>query len=171
MKKFTIVLIVAIAASTALAAMPAFPAERTETPAPGISIVGGSDINLVSRQSTLPIVVSNSLGGEVRVVVNLVSGSPKVVVDQQKVSMVIEGGATANAQFPISAIGSGDVVMVAWLTSLSGIEIGPKVTIKLSVNPDIETWAIVLFLGLVAVLVVVGLVRTARKSRSKMGNV
>jgi hypothetical protein len=40
------------------------------------------------------------------------------------------------------------------------------VTIKLSVNPDIETWAIVLFLSLVAVLVVVGLIRTARKSRA-----
>ena len=71
-----------------------------------------------------------------------------------------------NAQFPISAIGSGDVVMVAWLTSLSGIELGPRVPIKLTVYPDIETWAIVLFLSLVAALVVVGLIRTARKSRS-----
>ena len=166
-KNLTIVLIVAIAASLGLSAMPAFPAERTETPSPGVSIVGGSDINLVSRESSFPVVVNNSLGGEVRVVVNLVSGSPKILVGQQKVSMVIEGGSTANAQFPISAIGNGDVVMVAWLTSLSGLEIGPRVTIKLSVNPDIETWAIVLFLSLVAVLVVIGLIRTARKSRSK----
>jgi hypothetical protein len=110
--------------------------------------------------------VSNSLGGEVRVVVNLVSGSPKVIVEQQKVSMVIEGGSTANAQFPISASSSGDVVMFAWLTSLSGNEIGPRVTIRLNVSPDIETWAIVLFLSLVAVLVVVGLIRTSRKSRT-----
>lgn len=165
-KNLTIVLIVAIAASLGLSAMPAFPAERTENPGPGVSIVSGSDINLVSRESSFPVVVNNSLGGEVRVVVNLVSGSPKILVGQKKVSLVIEGGSTANAQFPISAIGSGEVVMVAWLTSLSGIEIGPRVTIKLSVNPDIETWAIVLFLSLVAVLVVVGLIRTARKSRS-----
>ena len=165
-KNLTIVLIVAIAASLGLSAMPAFPAERTETPGPGVSIVGGSDINLVSRESSFPVVVNNSLGGEVRVVVNLVSGSPKILVEQKKVSLVIEGGSTANAQFPISAIGSGEVVMVAWLTSLSGMEIGPRVTIKLSVNPDIETWAIVLFLSLVAVLVVVGLIRTARKSRA-----
>lgn len=166
-KNLTIVLIVAIAASLGLSAMPAFPAQRAVAPAPGVSIVGGSDINLVSRQSSFPVVVNNSLGGEVRVVVNLVSGSPKILVEQQKISLVIEGGSTANAQFPISAVGSGDVVMVAWLTSLSGIEMGPRVTIKLSVNPDVETWAIVLFLSLVAVLVVVGLIRTARKSRSK----
>ena len=166
MKKLTIVLIVAIAASTALAAMPAFPAERTQVTDPGVVIVSGSDINLVSRQSSFPVVVQNNLGGEVRVVVHLASGNPKIIVEQKTVSLVLEAGTTANAQFPISAIGSGDVVMVAWLTSLSGIELGPKVSMKLSVNPDIETWAIVLFLSLVAVLIVVGLIRTARKSRS-----
>jgi hypothetical protein len=165
-KNFTIVLIVAIAASLGLSAMPAFPAERTETPTSEVSIVSGSDINLVSRQSSFPVVVNNSLGGEVRVVVNLVSSSPRVIVEQQKVSLVIEGGSTVNAQFPISAIAGGDVVMVAWLTSLGGVEIGPRVTIKLSVNPHIENWAIVLFLSLVAVLVVVGLFRTVRKSRA-----
>jgi hypothetical protein len=166
LKKFTIVLIVAIAASTALAAMPAFPAERTQTTEPGVSIVGGSDINLVSRQSSFPVVVNNSASGEVRVIVHLVSGNPRIIVEQKTVSLVIEGGTTVNAQFPVSAISGGDVVMVAWLTSLSGLEIGPKVPIKLVANPDVETWAIVLFLSLVAVLLVVGLIRTARKSRS-----
>ena len=166
MKKLTIVLIVAIAASTVLAAIPAFPAERTQVSDPGVVIVSGSDISLVSRQSSFPVVVQNNLGGEVRVIVHLASGNPRIVVEQKTVSLVIEGGTSVNAQFPISAIGSGDVVMVAWLTSLSGIELGPKVSMKLSVNPDIETWAIVLFLSLVAVLVVVGLIRTARKSRS-----
>jgi hypothetical protein len=166
-KNFTIVLIAAIAASLGLSALPAFPAERTETPAPGVSIVSGSDINLVSRESSFPVVVNNSLGGEVRVVVNLLSGSPKIIVEQKKVSLVIKSGVTANALFPISAIGSGDVVMVAWLTSLSGIEIGPRVTIKLNVDPDFETWAIVLFISVLAVLVVVGLIRTARRSRAK----
>ncbi len=166
MKKLTIVLIVAIAASTALAAIPAFPAERTQATEPGVVIVSGSDISLVSRQSSFPVVVQNNLGGEVRVIAHLASGNPKVVVEQKTVSLVIEAGSSVNAQFPISAIGNGDVVMVAWLTSLSGIELGPKVSMKLSVNPDIETWAIVLFLSLVALLVVVGLIRTARKSRS-----
>ena len=166
MKKLTIVLIVAIAASMGMAAMPAFPAEQTENPGPGVSIVGGSDINLVSRQSSFPVVVNNTLGGEVQVIVHLASRSPKITVEQNTLQLEIPGGSTMNAQFPISAIGSGDVVMVAWLTSLSGIELGPRVPIKLTVNPDIETWAIVLFLSLVAVLIVVGLIRTARKSRS-----
>ena len=163
MKKITIVLIVAIAASMGMAAMPAFPAERTETEAHGIAIVGGSEINLVSWRSSFPVVVQNNLTEEFEVLVNLTSGNPKIVVEQKTVSLVIEAGTTATVQFPVSAIGSGDVEMVAWLTSLSGVEIGPKVSIKLTVNPEIETWAIVLFLGLVVVLLVVGLTRTRHK--------
>jgi len=166
LKKITIVLVVAIAASMGMAAMPAFPAERTETPAQGTSIVSGSNITLVARQSTFPVVVSNSLNSEARVIVHLVSTSPKLIVEEKTVWLVMQPGTTVNAKFPVSAIGSGDVVMVAWLTSISGVEIGPRMQIKLTVNPDIESWAIGLFLGLVAVLVIVGFIRTARKSRS-----
>ena len=166
MKKITIVLIVAIAASMGMAAMPAFPAERTETPAPGASIESGSNITLVARQSSVPVVVTNSLDSEVRVIVHLVSTSPKLIVEETTEWLVMQPLTSVNAQFPVSAIGSGDVVMVAWLTSISGVEIGPKVEIKLTVNPDIETWTIVVFLGLVAVLITVGFIRTSRKSKS-----
>ena len=166
MKKITIVLIVAIAASMGMAAMPAFPAERTETPASGASIEIGSNITLVARQSSFPVVVTNSLDSEVRVIVHLVSTSPKLIVEETTDWLVMQPLTSVNAQFPVSAIGSGDVVMVAWLTSISGVEIGPKVQIKLTVNPDIETWTIVVFLGLVAVLITVGFIRTSRKSKS-----
>jgi hypothetical protein len=166
LKKITIVLIVAIAASMGLAAMPAFPTERTVVFPDGVSILGGSDITLVARQSTFPVVVSNSHSSEARVIVHLVSTSPKLVVEETTDWLIMQPGTTVNAQFPVSAIGSGDVVMVAWLTSIGGVEIGPKVQIKLTVNPDIETWAIGLFFGLVAVLTVVGFIRTSRRSRS-----
>jgi hypothetical protein len=104
--------------------------------------------------------------GEVRVIVNLQSSSGKVVVEDSTVQLVIPAGTTMNAQFPIRAIGSGDVVMVAWLTSLSGLELGKPVPIKLTVNPDIETAAIVLFLSFVAVLIVIGTIRTVRRRKT-----
>jgi hypothetical protein len=166
LKKITIVLIVAIAASMGMAAMPAFPAERTETLASGASIESGSNITLVARQSSVPVVVTNSLDSEVRVIVHLVSTSPKLIVEETTEWLVMQPLSSVNAQFPVSAIGSGDVVMVAWLTSISGVEIGPKVQIKLTVNPDIETWTIIVFLSLVAVLITVGFIRTSRKSKS-----
>jgi hypothetical protein len=161
LKKIALVIIIALAASMGLAAMPALPAEATDSGA--VSIVKGSNINLVSRESSFPVPVTNTLAGEVRVIVHLRSNSPKVVVEDSTMQLTIPAGTTMNAQFPIRAIGSGDVVMVTWLTALSGRELGKSVPIKLTVNPDIETAAIVLFLSFVVVLIVVGTVRTTRR--------
>lgn len=170
MKKYVrqvaLIIIIAVAASTVLAATPSFPAELRETETGSVSILKGSNINLVSRQSSLPVAVENTFGGEVRVIVNLQSTSAKLVVDDSTMQLVIPAGTTMNAQFPIRAIGSGDVVMVAWLTALSGRELGKRVPIKLTVNPDIETAAIVLFLSFVAVLIVIGVFRTVRRRKT-----
>lgn len=163
MKKIALVIIIALAASMGLAALPALPTELTETDSGAIAIVRGSDISLVSRESSFPVPVTNNLPGEVRVVVNLQSSSPKIVVEDSTIQLVIPAGTTLNAQFPIRAIGSGDVVMVAWLTALSGVELGKRVPIKLTVNPDIETAVIVLFLSFVALLIVIGTIRTLRR--------
>jgi hypothetical protein len=167
LKKLAIVLIVAIGASLGLAAVPAFPAETPKAPTGSVSIVSGSEINLVSREATLPVVVTNTYDGRARVLVHMVSGSPKLQVGNNVVQLSIPAGETMNAQFPVSAIGSGEVTMITWLTSLSGVEIGPRVSIKLRVYPDIENVAIVLFLGLVAALTVIGVIRTMRKRRAR----
>jgi hypothetical protein len=165
LKKLAIVLIIAIGASLGLAAVPAFPAETPKAPAGAVSIVSGSEINLVSRESVLPVVVTNTFKGRAWVLVHMVSASPKLQVGKEVIQLAIPPGETMNAQFPVSAIGSGEVTMITWLTSLSGIELGPRVSIKLRVYPDIENVAIVLFLGLVAALTVVGVIRTTRKRR------
>ena len=165
-RQIALILIIAVAASTVLAAAPALPATLTETDAGAVSIVKGSGINLVSRESSLPVAVTNTLSGEVRVIVNLKSSSAKLVVEDSTMQLVIPAGTTINAQFPIRAIGSGNVVLVSWLTALSGRELGDRVPINLTVNPDIETAAIVLFLSFVAVLIVIGVIRTLRRRKT-----
>jgi Family of unknown function (DUF6049) len=165
-RQIALILIIAVAASTVLAAAPALPATLTETETGAVSIVKGSTINLVSRESSFPVSVTNTLPGEVWVVVNLQSTSAKLVVEDSTVQLTIPAGTTINAQFPIRAIGSGNVVMIAQLTSLSGIEIGESVAIDLTVNPDLETAAIVLFLGFVVVLIVIGVIRTLRRRKT-----
>jgi hypothetical protein len=165
-KQIALILIIAVAASTVLAAAPALPATLTETDAGAVSIVKGSGINLVSRESSLPVAVTNTLAGEVQVIVNLKSSSAKLVVEDSTMQLSIPAGTTVNAQFPIRAIGSGNVVLVSWLTALSGRELGDRVLINLTVNPDIETAAIVLFLSFVAVLMSIGVIRTLRRRKT-----
>ena len=165
-RQIALILIIAVAASTALAAVPTLASTFTETDAGAVSIVKGSSINLVSRESSLPVAVTNTLPGEVRVIVNLKSSSAKLVVEDSTMQLVVPAGTTVNAQFPIRAIGSGNVVLVSWLTALSGRELGVRVPINLTVNPDIETAAIVLFLSFVAVLIVIGVIRTLRRRKT-----
>lgn len=165
-RQIALILIIAVAASTVLAAAPALPATLTETDAGAVSIVKGSGINLVSRESSLPVAVTNTLAGEVQVIVNLKSSSAKLVVEDSTMQLVIPAGTTVNAQFPIRAIGSGNVVLVSWLTALSGRELGDRMLINLTVNPDIETAAIVLFLSFVAVLMSIGVIRTLRRRKT-----
>ena len=165
-RQISLVIIIAVAVSTVLAAAPALPATLTETDAGAVSIVKGSGINLVSRESSLPVAVTNTLAGEVQVIVNLKSSSAKLVVEDSTMQLSIPAGTTVNAQFPIRAIGSGNVVLVSWLTALSGRELGLRVPINLTVNPDIETAAIVLFLSFVAVLIVIGVIRTLRRRKT-----
>ena len=165
-RQISLVIIIAVAVSTVLAAAPALPATLTETDAGAVSIVKGSGINLVSRESSLPVAVTNTLAGEVQVIVNLKSSSAKLVVEDSSMQLSIPAGTTVNAQFPIRAIGSGNVVLVSWLTALSGRELGDRVPINLTVNPDIETAAIVLFLSFVAVLMSIGVIRTLRRRKT-----
>ena len=165
-RQISLVIIIAVAVSTVLAAAPALPATLTETDAGAVSIVKGSGINLVSRESSLPVAVTNTLAGEVQVIVNLKSSSAKLVVEDSTMQLSIPAGTTVNAQFPIRAIGSGNVVLVSWLTALSGRELGDRIPINLTVNPDIETAAIVLFLSFVAVLMSIGVVRTLRRRKT-----
>jgi len=165
-RQISLVIIIAVAVSTVLVAAPALPATLTETDAGAVSIVKGSGINLVSRESSLPVAVTNTLAGEVQVIVHLKSSSAKLVVEDSTMQLVIPAGTTVNAQFPIRAIGSGNVVLVSWLTALSGRELGDRVPINLTVNPDIETAAIVLFLSFVAVLMFIGVIRTLRRRKT-----
>ena len=165
-RQISLVIIIAVAVSTVLAAAPALPATLTETDAGAVSIVKGSGINLVSRESSLPVAVTNTLAGEVQVIVHLKSSSAKLVVEDSTMQLVIPAGTTVNARFPIRAIGSGNVVLVSWLTALSGRELGVRVPINLTVNPDIESAAIVLFLSFVAVLMVIGVIRTLRRRKT-----
>jgi len=165
-RQISLVIIIAVAVSTVLVAAPALPATLTETDAGAVSIVKVSGINLVSRESSLPVAVTNTLAGEVQVIVNLKSSSAKLVVEDSTMQLSIPAGTTVNAQFPIRAIGSGNVVLVSWLTALSGRELGDRVLINLTVNPDIETAAIVLFLSFVAVLMSIGVIRTLRRRKT-----
>jgi hypothetical protein len=134
-----------------------------ELPPEKIFIVPGSSINLVARESNIPVSVQNNFDVDITIRVNLKSNNPRVIIPKSFVEVVVPANTTINAQIPVRAIGSGDVELTAWLESFTGNRIGKNVQIQMNVNADIETTAIVLFLSLVGLLLLVGVIRTLRR--------
>ncbi|MFM5905937.1 MAG: DUF6049 family protein, partial [Micrococcales bacterium] len=67
------------------------------------------------------------------------------------------------------AIADGPVKLKAWLTTFSGLRMGKSVEINMNVRAEIEDSLILSFILFVAVLLVVGILRTLAKRRKANG--
>lgn len=131
----------------------------------GISVVAGSDINLISDRGDLPVRVRNDLGVAVSVGVALVPDDPRLnVLDVP--AATLEPGSEQNVQVPVRAIGSGDVSVVVRLTGPDGEVVAEPYGFDVRVRAEWETVGTAVFGGLLALLVLGGVVRTIRRGRS-----
>ncbi|WP_129590723.1 DUF6049 family protein [Sanguibacter massiliensis] len=131
----------------------------------GISVVAGSDINLISDRGNLPIRVRNDLGVAVSVGVALVPDDPRLSVLDVP-SATLEPGSEQNVQVPVRAIGSGDVSVVVRLTGPDGEVVAEPYAFDVRVRAEWETVGTGVMGGLLALLVLGGVVRTIRRGRS-----
>lgn len=127
-----------------------------------IRIVPGSDVNLVSKQSYLPISIRNDYPVEVRVLVHVQSKQLNAIATSV-VEKTIPANTTDTAKIPITAIVDGDVPVTAWLTTFSGIKLGKPVDLKLNVHAEIEGSVLLGFGITVTGLLIAGILRTLRK--------
>ena len=127
-----------------------------------VYIVAGSDINMVSRESKVPVSVQNNYDRPIRVRVHAVSSDPAVNV-QEYVSVSIPANSRKDALLPVSVISAGEFKLKVWVTTFTDIRLGRSTEIKLTVNPDIELVILVGFGALIAVLVGLGGYRMVRR--------
>jgi hypothetical protein len=92
--------------------------------------------------------------------------NPRVSVPQA-VEVIVPASSGINAQVPVKAIGNGKVFLIVWLTTFSGIRLGPNSNLQMNVNAGIETAMLIVFAGLIASLGTVGVLRTRSKLRRK----
>ena len=130
----------------------------------GVRILSGSKINLVSRESKLPIAITNDFDTEVRVVVHTQPKTLQVTMPES-VEITIPAQTTVNAKIPITATSDGEVTIDAWLTTFSGLKFGRVVQLQVSVNEDVELFLILGFGSMMALLITVGVLRTLRKKK------
>lgn len=145
----------------------ATPTEAPTTPelAPGIYVLRGSAINLVSRESKIPIAIRNTFDSDVRVHVHVSASNPRVIVPNA-VEVNIPAGTTVTAQVPVRAVAQGKVFLIVSVSTFSGIRLTKDSYIQMNVEPDVELALIAGFVGLVLALGGVGAVRTIRRRRA-----
>ena len=129
-----------------------------------VKIVKGSNINLVSQDSRVPILIQNNYDTEVRVLIHVSTSNLKVRLPETT-SVVIPANSTLNATVPVQAVANGDVTLNVWLTSFSGVRIGNNLSIEMTVLGNFEAIAIGSLGLFVVVLLVVGIIRTLRRRK------
>jgi hypothetical protein len=128
-----------------------------------VFVVTGSNINIVSRESKVPVSIQNNYDRQVKIRVHASAPDPAVTV-QNYVSLTIPANSRKDALIPISILSGGDYKLNVWVTTFNDIRVGETVEMNLTVNPDIEVVIIIVFGALIAVLLVLGVIRMKRRN-------
>lgn len=142
----------------------ATPVEAALPPAQ-VFVVAGSDVNIVSRESKVPVSVQNNYDRQVRVRVHAKATDPAVTVEKF-VSLTIPANSRKDALIPISIISGGEYKLKVWVTTFTDLRLGETIYMNLTVNPNVEVVIIIAFGLLIGVLVILGAIRMVRRSKS-----
>lgn len=127
-----------------------------------VEIVPGSNINLVARDSRIPVTVKNNTDETVTVVVKGVATSFRLeVLDSAEV--LIPPQSSALAELPVTAIANGPVQIAVWVEEKSGERLGEDVIVDINVAYDVELFLLVSLAVAMFALIIIGVIRTAIK--------
>ena len=127
-----------------------------------VEIVPGSNINLVARDTRIPVTVKNNTDEAVTVVVKGVATSFRLeVLDSAEV--LIPPKSSALAELPVTAIANGPVQIAVWVEEKSGERLGEDVIVDINVAYDVELFLLVSLAVAMFALIIVGVIRTAIK--------
>ena len=124
-----------------------------------IEIVPGSNINLVARDSRIPVTVRNNTDESVTVVVRGEATSFRIeVLDSAEI--LIPAPSSAIAELPVTAIANGPVQIAVWVEEKSGERLGENVLVDINVAYDVELFLLVSLAVVMFSLIIVGVIRT-----------
>ncbi|WP_448073981.1 DUF6049 family protein [Georgenia yuyongxinii] len=127
-----------------------------------VAALPSSTVNLINSSAQIPIHVRNDLDVDVQVEVVLEPTDPRLQAPEP-VPLAVPAGAQATAQVPVRAVGSGDLPVDVLLRSDDGAAVGTPAKLQVRVRADWENVGTAVVAGVLAVMLVVGLVRTVRR--------
>ncbi len=134
-----------------------------------VTIARSSATVFTSRNSPLPITVSNELPWPVTVYVSVRSPSNIIIIDRDRVELTVEAQSQAKTTVPVTSNANGPVTLTVSLSSATNVQITTPTTIEVDVQAQWET----AFTAIAAVLVLAvfgfGIYRTVAKRRRSRG--
>ena len=123
-----------------------------------------STLNVINSSAELPVHVRNDLSTDVTVQVALEPSDQRLEVPEP-VTLTVPATSQATASVPVRALGSGDVNVAVELLTADGRPVGTPADLRVRARPDWENVGTAVVAGVLAVMLVVGLVRTVRRGR------
>ncbi|WP_172191896.1 DUF6049 family protein [Actinomyces faecalis] len=129
-----------------------------------VTVVPSSTINVISSSADLPLRIQSGLDQEVTVQVRLRPSSTRLQAVKD-VTATVPAHGQVSVTIPIKAVGSGDVDVHITLLSADGTPVGTPLTLHTRVRADWESLGTTVIAAVLAVMLVVGIVRTVRRGR------
>ncbi len=146
------------------AAVVAASIERTAALRTAVSVPPAGTVNLISTSGDLPLQVDNALDQDVTVVVDLRPTDSRLVADRP-VEVTVPAGGAATVEIPVHGVQSADVQVVVELSTTTGVLVDSTTRLTVRVRADWENIGTGIVGGVLAIGLVVGLARTARRAR------
>ncbi|MES2093367.1 MAG: DUF6049 family protein [Actinomycetota bacterium] len=131
-----------------------------------VTIARSSSTVFTSRNSPLPITVTNDLPWQVTVYVSVHSPSNIITIDRDRVELVVEAQSQAKTTVPVTSNANGPVTLTVSLSSATNVPITTPTSIDVDVQAQWET----AFTAIAGVLVLgifgFGIYRTVAKRRT-----
>ena len=139
-------------------------AQAESLPTYKIRILPGSNLTLVANDGRIPIVIENGYEESIRVQVHIRPSNLRLNAPAAT-EVTVPGNTTFTAKVDVRAVADGEVDLVAWLTTFSGLRLGPSVKVHMTINAEVEGTLMTGFAIVVALLLAAGVIRTVRKRR------
>lgn len=151
------------------AAVDAYADRRMDT-LQAISIRPLTTVQLLGSEASIPVFIENGLPWPARVVLEADVDNLRIDVEERR-ELIAEAGVNTPERLPVSArVGRGSVTLSLVLTTPDGAQLGPERTADVVVRAEWETIGLATLGTIVALLLVVGLVRTLRRRRRAAGD-
>jgi len=124
------------------------------------------ELNLIATSGKVPVLVTNTLDQAVTVVVALRPYDARLVADET-VPVTLEPGSEQLVSVPVHAVQSADVLVAVELRTPDGAVLDDSTEFEVNVRAEWESIGTAVLGGLLALGLVVGLVRTVRRGRSR----